>query len=271
MSPHLANKGEEIGIIGVHLTTAPHVRRPKAEALSSRGLGTREVFNHQSTESIRPREKKAKGFESENEKKKGGNSDTNQQFLRFQPSSVKGVYGYSHRTRLIGHSIAHSNQGQVVFLISLGTPTCCITFSVSWTTKLRRLSLGKRRANSQWILQTKYSTCCWNPHHQASSCSKTTHSEGSAGSWSSSPQSSSFIFMEMLRWQRELFQGPFECETSQLLSSKMTCWNTWDMARLIHMWYVYSLSILCSCSSLISFEINYQHVYSNTTGLQFIK
>jgi len=72
MSPHLANKGEEIGIIGAHLTTAPHVRRPKAEALSSRGLGTREVFNHQSTESIRPREKKAKGFESENEKKGGG-------------------------------------------------------------------------------------------------------------------------------------------------------------------------------------------------------
>ena len=69
---------------------------------------------------------------------------------------MKGVYGYSHRTRLIGHSIAHSNQGQVVFLISLGTPTWCITFSVSWTTKLRRLSLGKRRANSQWILQTKY-------------------------------------------------------------------------------------------------------------------
>ena len=102
-----------------------------------------------------PGKKKRKGLNLKM-KKKGGNSDTNQQFLRFQPSSVKGVYGYSHRTRFIGHSIAHSNQGQVVFLISLGTPTWCITFSVSWTTKLRRLSLGKRRANSQWILQTKY-------------------------------------------------------------------------------------------------------------------
>lgn len=232
MSPHLANKGEEIGIIGVHLTTAPHVRRPKAEALSSRGLGTREVLTTNPQNRYVPGKKKRKGLNLKM-KKRGGNSDTNQQFLRFQPSSVKGVYGYSHRTRLIGHSIAHSNQGQVVFLISLGTPTWCITFSVSWTTKLRRLSLGKPRANSQSILQTKY--LLLKSSSSASSCSKTTHSEGSAGSWPSSPQSSSFIFMEMLRWQRELFQGPFECETSQLLSSKMTCWNTWDMARLIHM------------------------------------
>ena len=48
MLPHLVNKGEEIGIIGVHLATAPHVRCPKAEALSS-WLALPRIFTHQST------------------------------------------------------------------------------------------------------------------------------------------------------------------------------------------------------------------------------
>ena len=71
MLPHLVNKGEEIGIIGVHLATAPHVRCPKAEALSS-WLALPRIFTHQSTGDTSQslgKKNKANGFESENGKK----------------------------------------------------------------------------------------------------------------------------------------------------------------------------------------------------------